>query len=101
MLYDMRFMRKKIKLMKTINMRKIGLIMYNIKNKANMVNEKIHKASKIDNDILHLIDDNLNESITYLIERFKKSKKILKTISVYQTNCHKTLEEILTGKNDK
>ena len=62
----------KIKLMKTINMRKIGLIMYNIKNKANMVNEKIHKASKIDNDILHLIDDNLNESIIYLIERLKK-----------------------------
>ena len=37
-----------------------------------MVNEKIHKASKINNDILHLTDDNLNESIKYLIERLKK-----------------------------
>ena len=40
-----------------------------------MVNEKILKASEIDNDTLHLIDDNLNEIITYLIERLKKSKK--------------------------
>ena len=75
--------------------------MCDVKNKANMVNEKIHKVSKIDNDILHVTDDNLSESITYLIERLKTSKKRLKTISVYQTNCHKTLEEILTGKNKK
>ena len=46
--------------------------MCNIKNKTNMINEKIHKASEIDNDKLHLIDDNLNEIITYLIERLKK-----------------------------
>ena len=65
----------KIKLMKIISMRTIDRIMCNIKNKTNMVNEKIHKASEIDNDTLHLIDDNLNEIITYLRERFKKSKK--------------------------
>ena len=82
----------KIKLMKTIIMRTIGFIMFNIKNETNMVNEKIHKASDIDNDTLHLIDDNLNEIITYLIERLKNFfKKKLKTISVYQTNCHKIL----------
>ena len=62
----------KIKLIRTISVRTIDLIMSNIKNKANIVNEKIHKASEIDNDTLHLIDDNLNEIITYLIERLKK-----------------------------
>ena len=82
-------------------MRRISTAMCDIKNKTNMVNEKIHKVSKIDNDTLHLIDDNLNEIITYLIERLKKLKKRLKTISVYQTNCHKTLSGILTAKNNK
>ena len=64
----------KIKFMRIISMGTIDCIMC-IKNKTNMVNEKIHKASEIDNGTLHLIDDNLNEIITYLIKRFKKSKK--------------------------
>ena len=84
--------------MKIISMKRIDRMMCNIKNKTNMVNEIIHKASEIDNDTLHLIDDNLNETITYLIRILKESKKRLKAMSVYQTNCHKTLREILTAK---
>ena len=54
----------KIKLTNVMSMR-IGRVMCNIKNKTNMVNEKIHKASEIDNDTLQLIDDNLDEIITF------------------------------------
>ena len=54
----------KIKLANVMSMR-IGRVMCNIKNKTNMVNEKIHKASDIDNDTLQLIDDNLDEIITF------------------------------------
>ena len=61
----------KIKLTNVMSMR-IGRVMCNIKNKTNMVNEKIHKVSEIDNDTLHLIDDNLDEIITYLIKGLKK-----------------------------
>ena len=88
----------KIKLMNIIISKRIDRVMCNVKNKTNMVNEKIHKASEMDNDTLHLIDDNLNEIITYLRERLKKSKKRLKTVAVYQTNYHKTLGRILTAK---
>ena len=41
-----------------------------------MVNEIIHKASVMDNDTLHLIDDNLDETITYLNHGLKKSEEI-------------------------
>ena len=64
----------KIRLIKIISMR-ISSTMCNIKNKTNMVNEQIHKVSEMDNDTLHLMDDNLNEIITYLRERLKKLKK--------------------------
>ena len=84
----------KIKLTNVMSMR-IGRVMCNIKNKTNMVNEKIHKASEMNNDTLHLIDDNLNEIITYFIKEFKKSKKRLRVVAVYQTHCHKTLGEYL------
>ena len=87
----------KIKLANVMSMR-IGRVMCNIKNKTNMINEKIHKASEIDNDTLHLIDDNLNEIITYLRESLTQSKKRLKMVAVYETNCHKTLRRILTAK---
>ena len=50
----------KVKLMNVMSMR-IGHVICNIKNKTNVVNEKIHKASEMDND-------NLNEIITYLIK---------------------------------
>ena len=68
----------KIKLTNVMSMR-IGRVMCNIKNKTNMVNEKIHKVSDIDNDTLHLIDDTLDEIITYLIKRIKKIKKKIKS----------------------
>ena len=51
---------------------KIDRVMCNIKNKTNMVNEKIHKASEMDNNTLHLIDDNLNQIMTYLRKRLTK-----------------------------
>ena len=39
-----------------------------------------------------MIDDILNKFIKYsIIKKFKKSKKRLKTVPVYQTNCHKIL----------
>ena len=50
----------KVKLMNVMSMR-IGHVICNIKNKTNVVNEKIHKASEMDNN-------NLNEIITYLIK---------------------------------
>ena len=61
----------KLKLLNVMNMG-IGRVMCNIKNKTNTVNEKIRKASVMDNDTLYLIDDNLNEIITYLIKGLKK-----------------------------
>ena len=60
-------------------MKKINVIiicvMCDIKNKTNMVNEKIHKSSVIDNDTLYLIDNNLDEFITYLNNKLQISKK--------------------------
>ena len=61
----------KIKLTNIMSVR-IDRVMCNIKNKTNMVNEKIHEASEMDNDTLHLIDDNLNQIMTYLRKRFTK-----------------------------
>ena len=84
----------KIKLTNIMSMR-IDRVMCNIRNKSNMVNEKIHKVSEMDNDTLHLIDDNLNEIITYLRKRLTKSKERLRVAAVYQTYCHKTLGEYL------
>ena len=39
-------------------------IMSEIKNKTNMIDEKICKVREMDNDILHLIKDKLNKIIT-------------------------------------
>ena len=74
-----------IKLMSAINM-KINRTMGDLKNKANMVNEKIHKES---------VMGNLDELITYLNNGLKKSEKRLETIDVYVTSCRKTLGEYL------
>ena len=79
-----------IKLMSAINM-KITRTMFDIiKNKTNIINEIIHKTNVMDNDTLHLIDDNLDEIITYLNNGLKNSKKRLETIDVYITFCCKT-----------
>ena len=62
----------KTKLVRTIIIRLIDCIMCDIKNKSNMVNEKIHKASEIDNDTLHLINNKLKEIMIQLKQNFKK-----------------------------
>ena len=41
----------------------IDHVMSEIKNKTNMIDEKIHKVSEMDNDTLHLINDKLKEII--------------------------------------
>ena len=82
-----------IKLMNGLNT-KITRTMCDIKNEANITNEKIHKVSVMDNDTLHLIVNDLDETITCLNERLKKSEKRLETIDVYITSCN-TLGEYL------
>ena len=42
----------------------IDHVMSEIKNETNMIDEKIHKVSEMDNDTLHLIGNKLNEIIT-------------------------------------
>ena len=46
-----------------------------IKNKTNMIDEKIHKVSEMDNDTQHLINDKLKEIM-------KQSRKNLEKIVV-------------------
>ena len=68
--------------------------MCDINNISNMVNKNMDKASNMDNDTPHLIDDILNKFIEYLIieKILKIKKKRLKTVSVYQNNFHKILK---------
>ena len=56
----------------------IEQVMSEIKNKTNMIDEKIYKVSEMDNDTLHLIDDKLNEIITQ--SRKKLSKIVVQQI---------------------
>ena len=46
--------------------------MSKIKNKTNMIDEKIHKVSEMNNDRLHLIDDKLNGIITQSRKKLSK-----------------------------
>ena len=50
----------------------IDHVMSEIKNETNMIDEKIHKVSEMDNDTLHLIDDKLNKIITPSIKKLRK-----------------------------
>ena len=50
----------------------IDHVMRDIKNETNMIDEKIHKVSEMDNDTLHLIDDKLNEIITQSRKKLSK-----------------------------
>ena len=52
--------------------RTIDHVMSEIKNETNMIDEKIHKVSEMDNDTLHLIDDKLNEIITQSRKKLSK-----------------------------
>ena len=56
----------------------IDHVISEIKNETNMIDEKIHKVSEMDNDTLHLIDDKLNEIITQ--SRKKLSKIVVQQI---------------------
>ena len=49
--------------------------MSEVKNEANMIDEKMHKVSKMDNEALHLINDNL-------MKIMKRSMKNLRKIVV-------------------
>ena len=42
----------------------IDRVMSDVKNETNVIDEKIHKVSEMDNDTLHLIGNKLNEIIT-------------------------------------
>ena len=42
----------------------IDQVLHEINNETNITNEKILKASEMDNDTLYLIDDNLDKIIT-------------------------------------
>ena len=50
----------------------IDHVMSEIKNETNMIDEKIHKVSEMDNDTLHLINDKLNEIITQSRKKLSK-----------------------------
>ena len=50
----------------------IDHVISEIKNETNMIDEKIHKVSEMDNDTLHLIDDKLNEIITQSRKKLRK-----------------------------
>ena len=53
----------------------IGHVMCEINNETNMIDEIIHKASEMDNDTLHLIDDKLNKIIAWARKKLKISPK--------------------------
>ena len=50
----------------------IDRVMSDVKNETNVIDEKIHKVSEMDNDTLHLIDDKLNKIITPSIKKLRK-----------------------------
>ena len=50
----------------------IDQVMSKIKNKTNMIDEKIHRVSEMDYDALHLIDNKLNEIITQSRKKLSK-----------------------------
>ena len=66
----------------------IDHVMSEIKNETNMIDEKIHKASEMDNDTLNWIDDRLNEMI-YVLQR----KNMLNNESQVHRNESQKLRE--------
>ena len=58
----------------------IDHVMSEIKNETNMIDEKIHKVSEMDNDTQHLINDKLKEIM-------KQSRKNIEKIVVQQIYC--------------
>ena len=60
----------------------IDHVMREINNETNMINEIIHKASEMDNDTLHLIDDKLDKIITQTRKKLKSHLKIRLKIKI-------------------
>ena len=50
----------------------IDHVMREIKNEANMIDEKMHKVTEIDNDTLHWINDKLKEIINQSRKKLSK-----------------------------
>ena len=50
----------------------IDHVMSELKNETNMIDEKIHKVSEMDNDTLHLINDKLNKTISQSMKNVRK-----------------------------
>ena len=50
-----------------------GHVMSEIKNETDKIDEKIHKVSDMDNDMLHWIDDRLNE----IMNRSRKKLRLI------------------------
>ena len=64
----------KIKLINKIG-ETIDYVMCKINNETNMIDGIIHKASEMDNDTLHLIDDKLDKIITQIRKKIKITPK--------------------------
>ena len=50
----------------------IDHVMSEVKNETNMIDEKLHKVSELNNDTLHLINDILEEIITQSREKLNR-----------------------------
>ena len=76
----------------------IDHVMSEIKNERNMIDEKIHKLSEMDNDILLWINDWLKEFINQSGRNLRKIYGTNKVTIQVRWLCHKTLEGISTRK---
>ena len=95
----------------------IGHVMREINNEINMTDEIIHKASKMDNDALYLIDDKIDKLDKFITQKIKvtpknktedKDKTIPKTIPKTKTKTvdkyrdkNKTIPETKTNIKTK
>ena len=56
--------------------RTIDHVMSEIKNETNMIDEKIHKVSEMDNDTQHLINDKLKEIMKQSRKKLRKDSSL-------------------------
>ena len=54
----------------------IDHVMNEIKNETNMIDEKIHKVSEMDNDTQHLINDKLKEIMKQSRKKLRKDSSL-------------------------
>ena len=81
----------KILLLKTSVIAKLNIIIGDIKNKSNIGDVYNYN----DKDKLFMIDNDLGNYMKHLKRDIGDIKQNLKTISVYQTDSHKTLMRFL------